>query len=79
MVRNARQSACLRVWTGPAVYHGIEYIPRTGLNLLRYKRRLRRMAEEVCPPDKSWQVILALIGAVGLFGYAFVRWWTGGC
>lgn len=79
MVRNARQSACLRVWTGPAVYHGIEYIPRTGLNLLRYKRRLRRMAEEVCPPDKSWQVILLLIGAVGLFGYAFVRWWTGGC
>lgn len=77
MVRNARQSACLRVWTGPAVYHGIEIIPRTGLNLLRYKRRLRRMAEEVCPPDKSWQVILLLIGAVGLFGYAFVRWWTG--
>lgn len=77
MVRNARQSACLRVWIGPAVYHGIEYIPRTGLNLLRYKRRLRRMAEEVCPPDKSWQVILLLIGAVGLFGYAFVRWWTG--
>lgn len=79
MVRNARQSACLRVWTGPAVYHGIEYIPRTGLNLLRYKRRLRRMAEEVCPPDKSWQVILALIGAVGLFCFAFVRWWMGGC
>lgn len=77
MVRKARQSACLRVWTGPAVYHGIEIIPRTGLNLLRYKRRLRRMAEEVCPPDKSWQVILLLIGAVGLFGYAFVRWWTG--
>lgn len=77
MVRNARQSACLRVWTGPAIYHGIEYIPRTGLNLLRYKRRLRRMAEEVCPPDKSWQVILLLIGAVGLVGYAFVRWWTG--
>ena len=77
MVRKARQSACLRVWTGPAVYRCIEYIPRTGLNLLRYKRRLRRMAEEVCPPDKSWQVILLLIGAVGLFGYAFVRWWTG--
>lgn len=77
MVRNDRQAVCLRVWTGPAVYHGIEIIPRTGLNLLRYKRRLRRMAEEVCPPDKSWQVILLLIGAVGLFGYAFVRWWTG--
>lgn len=77
MVRKARQAACLRVWTGSAVYHGIEIIPRTGLNLLRYKRRLRRMAEEVCPPDKSWQVILLLIGAVGLFGYAFVRWWTG--
>ena len=77
MVRSARQAACLRAWTGPAVYHGIEFIPRTGLNLLRYKRRLRWMAEEVCPPDKSWQVILLLIGAVGLFGYAFVRWWTG--
>ena len=77
MVRKARQAACLRAWTGSAVYHGIEIIPRTGLNLLRYKRRLRRMAEEVCPPDKSWQVILMLIGAVGLFGYAFVRWWTG--
>ena len=77
MVRKAIQAACLRAWTGPAVYHGIEIIPRTGLNLLRYKRRLRRMAEEVCPPDKSWQVILLLIGAVGLFGYAFVRWWTG--
>ena len=77
MVRKARQAACLRVWSGSAVYHGFEIIPRTGLNLLRYKRRLRRMAEEVCPPDKSWQVILLLIGAVGLFGYAFVRWWTG--
>lgn len=77
MVRKARQATCLRAWTGPAVYHGIEIIPRTGLNLLRYKRRLRWMAEEVCPPDKSWQVILLLIGAVGLFGYAFVRWWTG--
>ena len=32
MVRKARQAACLRVWTGPAVYHCIEYIPRTGLN-----------------------------------------------
>ena len=73
MVRNARQAACLRAWTGSAVYHGIEIIPRTGLNLLRGVRRVRWMAEDVCPPDKSWQVILLLIGAVGLFGYAFVR------
>lgn len=54
-----------------------EYIPRTGLNLLRYKRRLRWMAEEVCPPDKSWQVILLLVGAVGLFVGAFVAWGHG--
>ena len=45
----------------------IEIVPRTGLNLLRYKRRLRRMASEVCPPDKSWQVILLLVGAVAFF------------
>ena len=30
-----------------------EFVPRTGLNLLRYKRRLRWMASEVCPPDKN--------------------------
>ena len=38
----------------PKTFTGIpmvEYIPRTGLNLLRYKRRLRWMASDVCPPD----------------------------
>ena len=55
----------------------MEYRPRMGRELRRYKRELMRMAEPVLPPDKSWQVILLLIGAVGLFGYAFVRWWTG--
>lgn len=53
----------------------VEYVPRTGLNLLRYKRRMRWMAEEVCPPDKSWQVWLLFVAAVGLFVVAFVRWW----
>lgn len=52
-----------------------EFVPRTGLNLLRYKRRLRWMAEEVCPPDKTWQVALLFVAAVGLFVVAFVRWW----
>lgn len=55
----------------------IEYIPRTGLNLLRYKRRLRWMASEVCPPDKSWEVIVALFAAVALFVGAFIAWGHG--
>lgn len=55
----------------------IEIVPRTGLNLLRYKRRLRRMASEVCPPDKSWQVILLLVGAVAFLCAAFVLWGHG--
>ena len=38
-MRSYRQKAALSLWTGPAIYHGIEIIPRTGLNLLRYKRR----------------------------------------
>lgn len=54
-----------------------EYIPRTGLNLLRYKRRLRWMASEVCPPDKSWEVIVALFAAVALFVGAFIAWGHG--
>ena len=53
----------------------MEYIPRTGLNLLRYKRRLRRMAAPVCPPDKTWEVVLLFMAAVGMFLYAFLRWW----
>ena len=52
-MRAYRQKAALRAWTGPAIYHGIEIIPRTGLNLLRYERRLRRMAAEVCPPSRT--------------------------
>ena len=54
-----------------------EYIPRTGLNLLRYKRRLRWMASEVCPPDKSWEVIVALFASVALFVGAFIAWGHG--
>lgn len=74
-MRSYRQQAALRVWTGQAIYHGIEIIPRTGLNLLRYKRRLRRMAAPVCPPDKTWEVVLLFMAAVGMFFYAFLRWW----
>lgn len=55
----------------------IEIVPRTGVNLLRYKRRLRRMASEVCPPDKSWQVILLFVAAVAFFCAAFVLWGHG--
>jgi hypothetical protein len=55
----------------------MEYIPRTGLNLLRYKRRLRWMASEVCPPDKSWEVIVAMFAAVALFVGAFIAWGHG--
>ena len=54
-----------------------EYIPRTGLNLLRYKRRLRWMAAPVCPPDKSWEVIVAVFAAMALFVGAFVAWGHG--
>lgn len=74
-MRSYRQKAALRAWTGPAIYHGIEIIPRTGLNLLRYKRRLRRMAASVCPPDKTWEVVLLFMAAVGMLLYAFLRWW----
>lgn len=70
-----RRQAALKVWTGTAIYHGIEIVPRTGLNLLRYKRRLRRMAAEVCPPDKTWEVVLLFMAAVGTFIYGFLRWW----
>lgn len=70
-----RRQAALKVWTGTAIYHGIEIVPRTGVNLLRYKRRLRRMAEEVCPPDKTWEVVLLFMAAVGTFIYGFLRWW----
>ena len=74
-MRAYRQRAALKLWTGPAIYHGIEIIPRTGVNLLRYKRRLRRMASEVCPADKTWEVVLLLIAAMGVLAYAFLRWW----
>ena len=57
----------------------IEIVPRTGLNLLRYKRRLRRMASEVCPPDKSWQVILLLVGAVAFSARPSCCGGTGWC
>lgn len=70
-----RRQAALKVWTGTAIYHGIEIVPRAGVNLLRYKRRLRRMAAEVCPPDKTWQVALLFAAAVGVFVYAFAKWW----
>ena len=75
--QQALQRQALSLWTGNAIYHGIEYVPRTGLNLLRYKRRLRRMAAEVCPPDKSWEVIVALFAAVALFVGAFIAWGNG--
>lgn len=70
-----RRQAALKVWTGTAIYHGIEIVPRAGVNLLRYKRRLRRMAAEVCPPDKTWEVVLLFMAAVGTFIYGFLRWW----
>lgn len=74
-MRSYRQKAALSQWTGPAIYHGIEIIPRTGVNLMRYKRRLRRMASEVCPADKTWEVVLLFMAAVGVLVYAFLRWW----
>ena len=74
-MRAYRQKAALSQWTGPAIYHGIEIIPRTGFNLIRYKRRLRRMASEVCPADKTWEVVLLFAAAVGVLVYAFLRWW----
>lgn len=55
----------------------MEYRPRMGRELRRYKRELMRMAEPVLPPDKSWQVIAALIVAVGMFVGAFVAWGHG--
>ena len=52
-----------------------EFVPRTGLNLLRYKRRLRWMAEEVCPPNKTWQVALLAVAVAALWVVALVKWW----
>lgn len=74
-MRSYRQKAAMSQWPGPAIYHGIEIIPRTGWNLIRYKRRLRRMAAPVCPPDKTWEVVLLFAAAVGVLVYAFLRWW----
>ena len=41
-----------------------------------HRREIRRMAGEVIPKDKSWEVILLLVGAIALNVVAFVRWWT---
>ena len=73
--QQALQRQALSLWTGNAIYHGIEYVPRTGLNLLRYKRRLRRMAAEVCPPDKTWQVVILYVAVFAMCVYAFAKWW----
>lgn len=74
-MRAYRQRQALNLWTGRAIYHGIEIVPRTGWNLIRYKRRLRRMASAVCPPDKTWEVVLLFVAAVGMFVYGVLRWW----
>lgn len=55
----------------------MEYTPRTGTALRRYKRRLRGMASEVCPPDKSWQVLLLAAAEIAFFIGAFVAWGHG--
>lgn len=73
--QQALQRQALSLWTGNAIYHGIEYVPRTGLNLLRYKRRMRRMAAEVCPPDRTWEVVLLGAAVLAVNIYAFLRWW----
>lgn len=70
-----RRQAALKVWTGTAIYHGIEIVPRTGLNLRRYKRKLMKMAEPVCPPDKTWQVVILYVAVFAMCVYAFAKWW----
>ena len=70
-----RRQAALKLWTGTAIYHGIEIVPRTGIHLIRYKRRMRRMAAEVCPPDKTWQVVILYVAVFAMCVYAFAKWW----
>lgn len=39
------------------------------------RRQLRRMAADVIPKDKSWQVYLTFAGIVTAFAVMFIRWW----
>ena len=55
----------------------MEYRPRMGRELRRYKRELMRMAEPVLPRDKSWQVIALYIIVPVMFAGAFLAWWNG--
>lgn len=41
-----------------------------------HRREIRRMAGDVMPKDKSWQVALLFLFVVAINVVAFVRWWT---
>lgn len=73
--KRAIQQQALSLWTGNAIYHGIEITPRTGLEKWRYKRHLRKMAAPVCPPDRTWEVVLLGVAVLGVNVYAFLKWW----
>lgn len=51
----------------------IEIVPA---HSIEHRREIRRMAGEVIPKDKSWEVILLIAGGVLLNAFALVRWWT---
>lgn len=53
----------------------IEYQAPTFTNRIAHNRRIRQMAADVLPQDKSWQVILLFVALWGGIAVMFVRWW----
>lgn len=44
-------------------------------NHFQHKRMIKRMAADVMPVDKSWQVILTFAAVIFINAALFVRWW----
>ena len=40
-----------------------------------HKREIRRMAADVIPKDKTWEVVLLVIGVIALDVVVLARWW----
>ena len=51
----------------------VEIVPA---NSAEHRREIRRMAGDVMPKDKSWQVTLLFLFVVITNAVLFVRWWT---
>ena len=53
----------------------IEYQAPTLANRLAHNRLIRRMAAEVMPRDRSWEVIAVFLAIWIPTVVLFVRWW----